>query len=139
MAVQRHFYVENGVGTTFVAGINLFNDSHRWGAVFQNDVHPMMQRRQHGDEWWIEDASQQGYVIVTKDLSIFDSESERQAVVASGARVIGFANAEYTKWEMIGAFSHYWDDIAEQLNEDGPWMLRVWRGTTRPRLVDLNI
>ena len=134
---MRHLYVENGVGRRVVNAFNLFNEVHGWGAVFQDDIHPAAQRRQRGDEWWIEDATRQGYSLVTKDLAIFDTASELDIVRAAHARVIGFARAQYTAWEMIGGLAFHWDEIAVQLDQPGPWLLTVYRGPTAPRLTAL--
>jgi hypothetical protein len=65
------FYVENGVGKRMAEAINLFTDSHNCGAIVQHVVHPQTQLPQHGDEWWIADATKLGYVIITGDLGIF--------------------------------------------------------------------
>jgi hypothetical protein len=47
-------YIENGVGRAVMEAINLFTPKHGVTAVWQHDVHPEMQRKQYGDEWWIE-------------------------------------------------------------------------------------
>ena len=133
----RHLYVENGVGRRVVGAFNLFDGVHGWGAVFQNDIHPAAQRRQRGDEWWIEDATQQGYALLTKDLAIFDTPSEMDAVRASHAQVIGFARAQYTAWQMLGGLAFHWDEIAAQLDQPGPSLLTVYRGSTAPRVTAL--
>jgi PIN domain-containing protein len=128
-------YVENGVGKRIVEAINLFTEKHGCEATIQHEVHPQMQLPQQGDEWWIEDATKQGFVIVTEGLDIFRSDSERATVLRTGARIIGFARANYTGWEMLGGFSFHWDAIAAQLESPGPW-LKVYKGSTAPVLVN---
>ena len=70
--------------------------------MFQHDRHPEMQERQeYGDAWWIREVTAEGFVIVSCDLAIVDTHEERQAVTDSGARIVGFAKANY-RWDMIG-------------------------------------
>jgi hypothetical protein len=53
--VISEIYVENGVGRAVMDAINLLTPKHRVTAVWQHDIHPEMQRKQKGDEWWIAD------------------------------------------------------------------------------------
>src|SRR4051812_30129463 len=117
------FYVENGVGRRVTEAINLFTGNHGCEAVVQHGIHPQMQLPQQGDEWWIEDATKQEYVIITGDLDIFRTESERETVERTAARIIGYARADYTAWEMLAGLTQHWTRIVEQLEKDGPWIL----------------
>jgi hypothetical protein len=127
---MTRFYVENGIGKKLVEVINLFTANHGCEAVVQHEVHPQMQIPQHGDEWWIEEATKQGFVIVTGDLGIFRTESERATVIRTKARIIGYARANYTGWEQLAGFTQHWNRIEEQLAEPGPWILRIYKGPT---------
>lgn len=126
-------YVENGVGRRVAEAINLFTQNHGCIAAVQHDVHPQMQLPQHGDEWWIEEAAAAGYVILTGDLGIFRSESERATVVRTGARIIGYARADYTGWQKVAGLASHWTRIEEQLEGDGPWILQIYAGPTRAK------
>jgi hypothetical protein len=117
---MTRFYVENGIGKKLAEVINLFTANHGCEAVVQHEVHPQMQIPQHGDEWWIEEATELGYVIVTGDLGIFRTQSERETVIRTKARVIGYARADYTGWEQIAGFTQHWSRIEEHLDEPGP-------------------
>lgn len=129
---MTRFYVENGVGKRVAEAINLFTSNHGCEAVIQHAVHPQMQLPQHGDEWWIEDATKQGYVIVTGDLGIFRTPSERATVERTTARIIGYARADYTGWEKLAGLTSHWGRIAEQLALPGPWILKIYKGPTAP-------
>jgi hypothetical protein len=126
------FYVENGVGRKVTDAINLFTKNHGCKAVVQHDVHPQMQIPQQGDEWWIEDATKQGYVIITGDLAIFRTPSERATVERTTARIIGYARADYTGWEKLAGLTSHWPRILEQLELAGPWILKIYKGPTAP-------
>lgn len=127
---MRRFYVENGVGKRVAQTINLFTSNHGCEAVIQHAVHPQMQLPQQGDEWWIEDATKQGFVIVTGDLGIFRTESERATVERTKARVVGYARADYTGWEKLAGLTSHWQRILEQLEQPGPWILKIYKGPT---------
>lgn len=82
--------------------INLFTPNHGCEATVQHELHPQMQLPQQGDEWWIEDATKQGFVILPGDVAIFRTTTKRETVERTGARIIGYARADYTAWEMLG-------------------------------------
>lgn len=125
---MTRFYVENGVGRRVVEAINLFTANHACEAVIQHEIHPQMQLPQHGDEWWIEEATKAGYVIITGDLAIFRTPTECETVERAQARIIGYARADYTAWQMLAGLSR----IVEQLAKPGPWILKVYAGPTAP-------
>lgn len=118
---MTRFYVENGVGRRVTEAINLFTSNHGCEATAQHGVHPQMQLPQQGDEWWIADATTQGYVIITGDLGIFRTASERATVVRTHARIIGYARANYTGWQKLAGLTSHWSKILEQLDKPGPW------------------
>jgi hypothetical protein len=125
-------YVENGVGRRVVDAFNVFEPNHGWRATIQHDVHPQMQIPQTGDEWWIEDVTKAGYAILTCDLDIFSTASERATVERVAARVVGFARGTYTAWQMIGSLSHHWQSIEHYLTMPGPLILKIYAGPTSP-------
>jgi len=131
-ALQRVFYVENNVGRRFCTAFNQFSHNHDWGAQFQNDIHPGMQRPQHGDEWWIEEIAKMGYALLTCDMAIVSGEAEREAVRASGLRFVGFANGEYDGWTQLTAIGRHWDALKEELVVPGPVTIKVYVGGTPP-------
>ena len=102
-------YVENGVGRSVMEAINLFTPKHGVTAVWQHDIHPQMQRKQYGDEWWIEDIAHQGMAILTQDTAILGAAEARQAVITGERRaiidhrahVIALGNAEYSTWHKL--------------------------------------
>lgn len=128
-------YVENGVGRRVAQAINLFTQNHGCVAAMQHDIHPQMQIPQHGDEWWIDDATNAGYVILTGDLGIFRSASERATVEHTAARIIGYARADYTGWQKVAGIASHWSRIEEQLEDAGPWILQIYAGPTTPKLL----
>jgi hypothetical protein len=137
--VSQKLYVENSVGRALTEAFNLFSKHHGWEAVFQHDVHPGMQeRQQHGDAWWIREVTADGLAIVSCDLAIVENDDERTAVVESGARIIGFAKANYNRWEMMRALSRHWLSIERHLKRDEPTVLKVWAGAKAPQRVDLG-
>lgn len=133
--MATRLYVENGVGRRVVEAINLFTQNHGCVATMQHDLHPQMQIPQHGDEWWIEEAAAEGYVILTDDLGIFRSASERATVARTAARIIGYARADTTGWQKVGGLASHWNRIEEQLQEPGPWILQVYAGPTTAKLL----
>jgi hypothetical protein len=132
---MTQFYVENGVGRRVVDAINLFTANHGCSAVIQHAVHPQMQLPQQGDEWWITDATACGYVIITGDLGIVRTDTERETVERAQARIIGYARADYTAWQMLAALASHWSRIVEQLEKPGPWILKIYPGPTSPVLM----
>jgi hypothetical protein len=132
---MTRFYVENGVGKRVAETINLLTSNHQCEAVIQHAVHPQMQLPQQGDEWWIEDATKKGFVIITGDLGIFRTESERVTVERAKARIIGYARANYTGWQKLAGLTSHWSRIVEQLEKPGPWILKIYAGPTAPVLL----
>ena len=116
---MTRFYVENGIGRRIAETINLFTSNHGCEAVVQHDEHPQMQFPQQGDEWWIAEATKRGFVIITGDLAIFRTASERATVIRVQARIITFARADYTGWEKLAALTVHWPRIREQLQIPG--------------------
>lgn len=104
-------YVENGIGRKVVDALNLFTRSHGVAARFQHDVHPEMQRRQYGDEWWIEDVAGREMAILTQDCAILSNDEERDAVRRSGAKVIALGNGEYPVWDKLRCVAIHWRPI----------------------------
>jgi hypothetical protein len=132
---MTRFYVENGVGRRVAETINLFTSNHGCQAMVQHDVHPQMQLPQQGDEWWIEDATTKGYVILTGDLGIFRTASERATVERTQARIIGYARASYTGWQKVAGLTSHWEAVTAQLERPGPWILKIYAGPTSPVLM----
>ncbi len=114
-----HIYVENVVGRAVMDAINLFTPKHGVTAVWQNAVHPEMQRKQYGDEWWIEDIAQRDMAILTQDQAILRG-LERQAVVNSRAKILALGNARYTTWHKLRCVVQHWDAVAAVLSGPGP-------------------
>lgn len=118
-------YVENGVGRDVLRGLNVFTSRHGVTACFQHDVHPEMQRRQFGDEWWIRDIAGRGMAILTQDCAILRNEGERSAVADSGAKVIALGKAEYSSWMKMRCLAIHWTPIEEALTADGACAVTV--------------
>ena len=118
-------YVENNVGQGFVRAFNEFSRNHGWGAVFQHHLHPGMQRAQHGDVWWIRQIAGLGYVLLTCDMAIVNNEDERQAVIDSGLRYVGFASANYDGWTQMRVVTNYWDRLSPELDGAPPVIIRA--------------
>jgi hypothetical protein len=123
--LQPVIYVENNVGLGFVRAFNEFSRNHNWGAVFQNHIHPGMQRAQHGDVWWLEQIASLGYALLTCDMAIVRNEDERIAVIDSGLRYVGFASANYDGWTQMRVVTSHWDRLAAELNAAGPAIIRL--------------
>lgn len=130
--LQQVFYVENNVGRGFCNAFNQFSRNHDWGAQFQNDIHPGMQRPQHGDVWWIEEIAEMGYALLTCDMAIVGGEPEREAVRRSGLRYVGFANGEYDGWMQLTAIGRHWGTLVKELPTAGPVTIKVYLGATPP-------
>lgn len=124
-AAQPLIYVENNVGRRFVNVFNEFSVNHGWGAVFQNDIHSSMQHPQHGDVWWIEAIAELGYALLTCDMAIVGDTEERDTVIKSGLRYVGFADAEYDGWTQLRVVSHHWDRLSSELDLDGPVIIKL--------------
>lgn len=132
---MNRLYVENGVGRAVTKAFNLFTTHHGWQADFQHDIHPQMQMPQVDDVWWIEEVTNAGYAVRTCDLAIVSTEIELEAVRRVGARIVGFANAQYTNWQMLRALTTHWEAIEEHLNRGGPLALKIYAGPTTPVLL----
>lgn len=111
----REIYVENGVGRDVMRGLNVFSTRHGVVARFQHDVHPQMQRRQYGDEWWIRDIAGRGMAILTQDCAILRNPEERDAIVEAGAKVIALGRAEYSVWTKMRCLAIHWTPIEQIL------------------------
>jgi PIN like domain len=96
-----------------------------WGAVFQHHIHPGMQRAQHGDVWWLQQIAALGYALLTCDMAIVRNPEERQAVVDSGLRDVGFASAQYDGWTQMRVVTNHWDRLASELDAEGPVIIRL--------------
>lgn len=121
------------MGRGLTDAFNKFQKHHNWRAVLQHDVHPnMQQRQQEGDGWWIREVAANGYVIVTCDMAIVENEDERQAVIESGARIIGYAKANYNRWDMMRGLCRHWLSIERHV-ADQPVVLKLWAGAKAPQ------
>jgi hypothetical protein len=126
--VITQLYVENNVGRAVMDAINLFTPKHGVEAVWQHDIHPQMQRKQKGDEWWIEDIAKRKMAILTQDRTILGVEEaatgiitgERQAVIDSKAHVVALGTARYSTWDKLRCVVNHWDAIDALLNAEGP-------------------
>lgn len=124
----EQLYVENNVGRAVMDALNLFTPKHGLTAFWQHDIHPQMQRKQEGDEWWIKDIARKGMAILTQDQAILGIAqaadghitSERQAVIDSRAHIIAFGQAQYSDWNKLRCLVNHWDAIEQLLQEDGP-------------------
>jgi hypothetical protein len=129
--VITKLYVENGVGKAVMEAINLFTPKHGVEACWQSAIHPQMQRKQKGDERWIEDIAKRGMAALTQDrtlLGIAEASqglvtSERKAVIDSRAHVIAFGNARYSTWDKLRCVVNHWDAIDAMLRQGGPHAL----------------
>jgi hypothetical protein len=137
MQLQPVFYVENNVGQRFTRAFNEFSANHGWGAVFQNHIHPGMQRPQNGDEWWIEDIASKGYALLTCDLAITETDSEHEAMRRSGLRFAGFASAEYDGWTQMRALARHWEKLKAEFEQEGPVVVKLYSGGTPPEVTRL--
>lgn len=99
--------------------INLFSAKHGVTAVWQHDVHPEMQRKQYGDEWWIADVAARGMAILTQDRAILIDPAERAAAREAGAKLIALGSAEYSTWDKLRCLTRHWDHIEDILARDG--------------------
>lgn len=126
-------YIENSVGRAVTDAFNKFQRHHQWKAVFQHDRHPQMQQRQlEGDSWWIREVTEEGFAIVSCDLAIVENHDEYEAVVQSGAQLIGFALADYNRWDMMRGLCRHWLSIQRHLAAR-PMILKVWAGSQAPK------
>ena len=137
MQLQPVLYVENNVGQRFTRAFNEFSANHGWCAVFQNHIHPGMQRPQKGDEWWLEDIASKGYALLTCDLAITETESEREALRRSGLRFAGFASAEYDGWTQLRALARHWEKLKTEFEQGGPVVVKLYSGGTPPDVTRL--
>lgn len=124
--MTQTLYVENNVGRALHDAINLFTHNHGWSAVWQHDIHPEMQRRQNGDEWWIRDITARGFAILTQDRAILDDPGERVAITDSGARLVAFGDANQQQWNKLRALITHWTVIEQTLALPGPQAVTVW-------------
>jgi hypothetical protein len=124
--VTGTIYVENNVGRALHDAINLFTHNHGWTAVWQHDIHPEMQRSQHGDEWWIRDIAGRGFAILTQDRAILDDPYERAVVVEAGASIIAFGDGNMPQWNKLRCLIVHWAVIERILAEPGPQAVTIW-------------
>jgi hypothetical protein len=126
--VISQIYVENNVGRAVMDAINLFTPKHGVTAVWQHDIHPQMQRKQKGDEWWINDIASREMAVLSQDRTILGVEEfavgivtgERQGVIDSRAHVIALGNAGYSTWDKLRCVVSHWNVVDALLNEPGP-------------------
>lgn len=118
--MSRSLYVENGVGRSVLRALELFEHNIRCELLWQHDVHPQMQRPQHGDEWWIRDITERSHAILTQDARILTDPVERSVVMEAGARVVALGSGEYSQWDKLRAVARNWSAIDALLDGDGP-------------------
>lgn len=132
---MEKLYIENSVGRAVTEAFNKFKRHHGVEAVFQHDKHPEMQERQdNGDAWWIREVTSEGFAIVSCDLAIAENFDERQAVIDSGAQIIGFALASYNRWDMMRGLCRHWLSIERHMTTS-PMILKVWAGSKAPERI----
>jgi hypothetical protein len=126
--VITRIYVENNVGRAVMEAINLFTPKHGVTAVWQHDIHPQMQRKQEGDEWWIADIARRRMAVLTQDRTILGIDElaqgvvtgERQAVIDNRAHVVALGSAGYSTWDKLRCVINHWDVIDAMLKNPGP-------------------
>jgi len=123
--VTGTLYVENNVGRALHDAI-LFTHNHGWTAVWQHDIHPEMQRRQHGDEWWIRDIARRGYAILTQDRAILDDPDERAVLIEVEASIVAFGDANMLQWNKLRSLITHWHTIEQTLLLPGPQAITIW-------------
>lgn len=94
--------------------------------MWQHDIHPQMQRRQHGDEWWIRDITARGFAILTQDRAILDDADERAVLIEVGASIVAFGDGEMPQWNKLRCLIAHWPIIEATLAKPGPQAVTVW-------------
>jgi PIN like domain len=77
------------------------------------------------DVEWIEEVTEQGLVILTKDKRIRRREAEKEAVIRSGAKMFCLKSGKLTGQEMAERFVQQRHRIIQRCQKDGPFIYDV--------------
>jgi hypothetical protein len=78
------------------------------------------------DVEWIEEVTDLGLVILTKDKGIRRKEAEKEAVLRCGAKMFCLPTGELTGRQMADRFVHHRHRIIQRSQKDGPFIYNVY-------------
>ncbi len=110
------FFIDRGLGKHHVARVFA---SAKYTVVLMRDVYPDDGQRVD-DETWIERASAEGWVALTKDAALVRDHAA--ALSTSTLRVFSLPNANLTGPEMAARFEANLHRIAQQARRPGPFV-----------------
>lgn len=82
------------------------------------------------DETWIEQQTELGHVLVTKDKGIRHRDSEKAAIRSAGARLLVLTDKRATRLRMLRAIMIAWPKMMNIIGTEptGPWIVTVGAG-----------
>jgi len=82
------------------------------------------------DDLWIPRVTAEGMAIISRDMNIADRRSERDAVIASGARMFAItARGKLHNWDLLEIVVVQWRRMEQAAKEDGPYIYALTRTT----------
>ena len=114
------FFLDRGLGRHLLADM-LREAGH---VVYpMADVYPDGLDQEVGDDEWIERASAEGWIALTKDLAIIRDHQE--ALTNSTLRVFALNNANISGAEIVNRFSTNLNRILQRSRQRGPYVYVV--------------
>ncbi len=114
------FFLDRGLGIHFVADAIRMRG---YAALPMADVYPSGADQSVADHEWIERASREGWIALTKDYSIVRAHGN--ALSASTLRVFALSNSNLTGPQMATRYAHNLDRILLRARRPGPYVYIV--------------
>ena len=80
------------------------------------------------DEVWIPEVTRQGLAIITRDIHIGERRSQKDVVLAAGARMFAITtNENLHNWGLLEIVATRWREMEELAQESGPYIYSLTR------------
>lgn len=99
--------------------------------VLMKDLYPDGRDQEVGDDEWIADVSDRGWIAVTKDSAIV--RDHRPAIAASSLRMFTLPNANMTGAQLADRVREHMSAIGERAAGEGPFVDGIYADGLRPR------
>ena len=82
------------------------------------------------DETWIEEQTELGHVLVTKDKGVRHRDSEKAAIRSAEARLLVLTDKRANRLRMLRAIMIAWPEIQNVVSTEpkGPWIVTIGAG-----------
>lgn len=106
------------------AGLDLITLAEHYGLARDQDIK---------DVTWLDDATKQGWICLTKDKAITRNPAELNTIRATGARCVALGRGDLTSAEMAGRFLSVRRRMDALANQPGPFLYVITGPQLQPK------